>query len=98
MREAGTCPHLAILDPDHAASYRRVTTTLDFRVLGPLEVAANGTFLPLGGAKQRAVLALLILNANEVVPLDRIIDELWGETPPGREHGSRVRLAPAKDA
>jgi DNA-binding SARP family transcriptional activator/DNA-binding beta-propeller fold protein YncE len=82
VREAGTCPHLAVLDPVRVASYRRVTTALDFRVLGPLEVAANGTFLPLGGAKQRAVLALLVLNANEVVPLDRIIDELWGETPP----------------
>jgi DNA-binding SARP family transcriptional activator len=55
---------------------------LDFRVLGPLQVAANGTFLPLGGAKQRAVLALLLLHVNEVVPSERLIDELWGETPP----------------
>jgi DNA-binding SARP family transcriptional activator/DNA-binding beta-propeller fold protein YncE len=38
--------------------------------------------LPLGGTKQRAVLALLLLRANEVVPLDRLIDELWGESPP----------------
>jgi len=38
--------------------------------------------LSLGGAKQRAVLALLLLRANEVVPLDRLIDELWGESPP----------------
>ena len=38
--------------------------------------------MPLGGAKQRAVLALLLLNANEVVPLDRLIDELWDESPP----------------
>jgi DNA-binding SARP family transcriptional activator/DNA-binding beta-propeller fold protein YncE len=42
----------------------------------------NGTSLPLGGAKQRAVLALLLLHANEVVPTDRLIDELWGESPP----------------
>jgi DNA-binding SARP family transcriptional activator/DNA-binding beta-propeller fold protein YncE len=51
-------------------------------VLGPLQAAANGTSLPLGGAKQRAVLALLLLHANEVVPTDRVIDELWGESPP----------------
>jgi DNA-binding SARP family transcriptional activator len=62
--------------------YRRFTNALEFRVLGPLQVAANGSFLPLGGAKQRAVLALLVLHANEVVPLDRLIDELWGESPP----------------
>src|SRR5262249_40766801 len=58
------------------------TSELDFRVLGPLEVAANGTFLPLGGAKQRAVLALLVLHANNVVSVDRLIDELWGAEPP----------------
>src|SRR5207244_680310 len=54
----------------------------DFCVLGPLQVAANGTFLPLGGAKQRAVLALLLLHPNEVVSTDRLIDELWGDPPP----------------
>ena len=62
--------------------YGRATNPLDIRVLGPLQVAANGTSLPLGGAKQRAVLALLLLHANEVVPLDRLVDELWGESPP----------------
>ena len=38
--------------------------------------------LPLGGAKQRALLAILLLNANEVVSSDRLIDQLWGEAPP----------------
>jgi DNA-binding SARP family transcriptional activator len=66
-----TCGTVAATDP------------LDFRVLGPLQVATNGTHLPLGGAKQRAVLALLLLHANEVVSVDRLIDELWGESPPG---------------
>jgi DNA-binding SARP family transcriptional activator len=47
-----------------------------------LQVTANGASLPLGGAKQRAVLALLLLHANEVVSTDRLIDELWGESPP----------------
>jgi YVTN family beta-propeller protein len=51
-------------------------------VLGPLQVAVNGTLLPLGGAKQRAVLALLVLHANEVVAIDRLIDHVWGDSPP----------------
>jgi DNA-binding SARP family transcriptional activator len=78
---AGTCPHLALKVPEDRATVEQ-TNELDFRVLGPLEVATNGTRLPLGGAKQRAVLALLVLHANEVVSADRLIDDLWGETPP----------------
>ena len=55
---------------------------MDFRILGPLEVHAEGGSIPLGGAKQRALLAILLLNANEVVSSDRLIDELWGDQPP----------------
>ncbi len=55
---------------------------LDFRLLGPLEVADGGRVLALGGAKQRALLAVLLLRANEVVSTDRLIDELWGDEPP----------------
>jgi DNA-binding SARP family transcriptional activator len=56
---------------------------MDFRLLGPLEVqAAAGTPLPLGGQKQRGVLAILLLHPNEVVPVDRLIDDLWGASPP----------------
>jgi DNA-binding SARP family transcriptional activator len=58
------------------------TDGLQFRILGPVEAAANGERLRLGGPKQRALLALLLLHANEVVSRDRIIDELWGERPP----------------
>ncbi len=54
-----------------------------FRLLGPVEVSNNGSPLPLGGAGQRALLALLLLHANEVVSSDRLIDDLWGEEPPG---------------
>src|SRR3954454_2607755 len=55
----------------------------EFRILGPLEgVADDGEPLPLGGQKQRAVLALLLLRANRVVPTDFLIDALWGENPP----------------
>jgi DNA-binding SARP family transcriptional activator len=55
---------------------------LEFRILGPLEVADAGKPLQLHGQKQRALLALLLLNANRAVSTDRIIDALWGEQPP----------------
>src|SRR4051812_4881145 len=55
---------------------------MEFRLLGPLEVRAGDGPLPLGGEKQRALLALLLLNANRVVSRERLIDELWGEAPP----------------
>jgi DNA-binding SARP family transcriptional activator/tetratricopeptide (TPR) repeat protein len=55
---------------------------VEFRVLGPLEVLDRARSLQLGGAKQRALLALLVLNANRVVSRDRLVDALWGEDPP----------------
>ena len=69
---------------------------MEFRVLGPLEVRDNGRTLELGGAKQRAVLAVLLLHAGEVVSLDRLIDTIWGERAPetaaAAVHGSISRL------
>jgi DNA-binding SARP family transcriptional activator len=55
---------------------------VEFRILGPLEVVEQGRVLPLGGARQRTLLALLLTRANEVVSADRLIDELWGAEPP----------------
>src|SRR6266496_1688980 len=55
---------------------------MDFRILGPLEVDQDGRALPLAGRQQRALLALLLLRANEVVPVDEIVDELWPDAPP----------------
>ena len=55
---------------------------VDFRILGSPEVVEGGRSLPLGGLKQRALLAVLLRRANEVVSTDRLIDELWGEEPP----------------
>ena len=54
----------------------------DFRILGPLEVSDETGPLLLGGQKQRAVLALLLLEPGRVVSNDRLIDSLWGEHPP----------------
>ena len=51
-------------------------------MLGPLQVLDEGRVLPLGGLKQRAVLALLLLERNRVVSRDRLVDALWGNDPP----------------
>jgi len=55
---------------------------IDFRILGPLEVHVRGRAVDLGGPKPRALLAILLLHAGGVVSADRLLDELWGETPP----------------
>ena len=55
---------------------------LSFHVLGRLEAFYDGVELDIGPRKQRALLALLLLNANRVVSTERLIDELWGDAPP----------------
>ena len=55
---------------------------MDFRILGPLEVLDDGRALDLGGAKVRALLALLAIHANRVVSRDQLIDAIWEEQPP----------------
>src|SRR6186997_1203248 len=55
---------------------------MEFRILGPLEVVADGPPLTLKGRKPRALLALLLLHRNELVPPDVLIEDLWGEKAP----------------
>ena len=55
---------------------------MEFLLLGPLEAVESGRPIPLGGHQQRALLAVLLLRPNEVVPADQLIDALWGERPP----------------
>jgi class 3 adenylate cyclase/DNA-binding SARP family transcriptional activator len=55
---------------------------MDFRILGPLDAHHEGREVALGGGRQRALLALLLLHLNEAVSIDRLIDELWGGAPP----------------
>jgi len=72
---------------------------MDFRILGPLEALDGHQRVALGGSKRRAVLALLLLHANETLSTDRMIDELWGDHPPTaaaktlQVHISRLRKA-----
>ncbi len=76
---------------------------MEFRILGPLEVLENGHHVPLRGSKQRALLASLLLHANEVVSRDRLIDELWGASPPDtartalQVYASQLRKALGRD-
>ena len=53
-----------------------------FRILGPLEVLRSGRPVPLGGPRQRAVLALLLLQANRVVSVDRLVEDVWAGRAP----------------
>jgi predicted ATPase/DNA-binding SARP family transcriptional activator len=77
---------------------------VEFRVLGPLAVIRGGRSIPLGGSKQRLILTLLVLEANRVVSADRLIDQVWGDTPTEAARGtlqayvSRLRkvLGPVK--
>jgi DNA-binding SARP family transcriptional activator len=55
---------------------------MEFRILGPLEAVAAGRVVPLRGARQRAVLALLLLHSGETISVDRMVDEIWGDSPP----------------
>ena len=70
---------------------------MEFRILGPLEVLDDGRPLDLGGARQRALLAILLLHRGEIVSADRLIEELYGTTAPAtaakslQAHVSRLR-------
>lgn len=76
---------------------------MEFAILGPLEVRRDGRAAALGGPKQRALLAILLLHANEVVSRDRLIEGLWDERPPAAaqrsidSYVSRLRTQLGKD-
>ncbi len=76
---------------------------MEFRILGPLEAEGVGGPVALSGSKQRALLSILLLHANEVVDSDRLIDALWSDGPPAdapkalQIHVSRLRRALAPE-
>jgi YVTN family beta-propeller protein len=55
---------------------------LDLQILGSLEALDDGRQIPLGGGRQRSVLAILVIHRGTVVSVDRMVDLLWGEHPP----------------
>jgi DNA-binding SARP family transcriptional activator len=79
--------------------YNRLCGAMEYRVLGPLEAEDDGRAVDLGGSRQRALLAILLLNRGRVVPSDRLIEDLYGANPPPaagkslQAHVSRLRKA-----
>ena len=68
--------------------------SLDFRVLGPLEVRLDGSALELGGRRLRSLLAVLLLRANEVVSSDSLIEAIWGsDAPPSSINALHVHVS-----
>jgi SARP family transcriptional regulator, regulator of embCAB operon len=63
-------------------------STLQFGVLGPLQMSADGSDVPLGAAKQRAVLALLLINRNRPVAIEALLDAAWRQSPPPEARAS----------
>ena len=67
---------------------------IDYRLLGPIEAGINGDALDIGGQKQRVLLAVLLLSANEPVSREVLVDRLWGECPPrGAQHTLEVYVS-----
>ncbi len=58
-----------------------------FAILGPLEASSRDRLVPLGGPRERTALAMLLLEANRVVPVHRLIDAVWDEAPPATARG-----------
>jgi DNA-binding SARP family transcriptional activator len=72
---------------------------VDFRILGPLEIWDEGVALRVAGERQRALLAILLLHAGEVVSGDRLMDDLWGESQPSAGATAlRVRVSQLRKA
>src|SRR5918994_4146843 len=72
---------------------------MDFRILGPLEVDDRGRRLSLRGPRQRALLVSLLLRAGEIVPEERLLEEVWrGDPPPSGGASLRVRISQLRKA
>jgi DNA-binding SARP family transcriptional activator/tetratricopeptide (TPR) repeat protein len=71
---------------------------LEFSILGPLEVRSGPDVVPIRGSRQKALLAMLLLHANNVVSADRLLDELWGAEPGTDSVTLRVRVSQLRKA
>jgi predicted ATPase/DNA-binding SARP family transcriptional activator/peroxiredoxin len=116
LRTEGAAPRLTPVPPRDVVRLHRVGalmnlpmsgdlegSVMEFRVLGPFEVLEDGRSVDLGGLKRRALLAILVLEANRVVSVDRLFDALWPEEPPRtaakslQVHVARLRKVLGRD-
>src|SRR5690242_384063 len=74
-------------------------SSLEFRLLGPLEAGSAATPVVLGGTKPRALLADLLVHLGEVVSVDRLIEDLWNaDPPPSARHALEVHVSSLRKA
>ena len=66
---------------------------IQFKILGSLQFERAGRSVDLGSFKQRSLLALVAVNANQIVSTDRIVDELWGEDGVGKQNALWVHVS-----
>jgi DNA-binding SARP family transcriptional activator len=83
---------------DTVLTGRREIGRMEFGILGPLRVARGGADIDLGPFKQRALLALLVLQVGRVVSTDRILEELWGDDAAGKEQALWVYVSRLRSA
>ena len=69
-------------------------TGLEFGVLGPLQLSVDGTPLPLGAPKQRAVLAMLVINRNRPVGVESLINAVWDNRPCRQREPASIPIYP----
>src|SRR5262249_49173517 len=85
VHNGGGCRRIANRSPQHAVARRDErwgAMTLQFGVLGPVEVRDDGGPIALGGPQQRRILAALLAEQGKVVAVDRLVDAIWPEAPP----------------
>ena len=71
--------------------------SLEFRVLGPLDVRRGGRSVAPAGVRRRSLLALLLLEAGQLVPVEHLIDGIWGHQPPSTAIGLEIGRASCRE-
>ena len=88
---ARTAPGLAgdwpVIPAPATGSPRIPERGMEYRIFGPLEARRDGAVVEISGTRQMTVLALLLVEANRIVPIDRLVDGVWNETPPATSRG-----------
>src|SRR5918995_1375706 len=99
LRSGFTAVAASCSRPPRGVRWTRRYGPMDLRILGPLEVDEAGRAIPIVGRMQRALLAILLVHANEPVSSDQLIDDLWGEhVPKSARKGLQVQVSRLRKA